>query len=125
VKRLLIIALVCLAAISLFATTPRSYVQKIVNDMDGGVVAGVENSSKATSPDYVLSAFITVRPNEVLSTETHPANTIRVCRIGNGDSFPYTTLAYLQFGAFYAPWSPGDTIRFTITHKASKPKPGI
>jgi hypothetical protein len=120
VKKLIILTLICLTAFCLFATTPRSYVQQLVNDKDGGVVLGVENSSKETSPDYVFSAYITARPAEVLSTETHPANSIRVCRIGNGEGFPYATLAYLQFGAFYAPWSAGDTIRFTLKHIASK-----
>lgn len=118
-KKLLFAILIGLMVMGLAALSPRSYTQLIVNDSDGKLVPGITNNSMSSSPDYLFSAYITKRPAEVISTATHPANSIRIFRLGNGTTFPYVTCAYFQFGAFYAPWAAGDTIRFNLKHIAS------
>jgi len=115
-RKLLITALVSMLAIGLGATVPRSYVQLLVNDTDGGLLPNVSNTSSTTASDYLLSAYVTTRPDEVLSTSTHPAYTIRVSRLGKSTTFSYKTYAYLQIGNFPFEWAKGDTIRFTLTH---------
>jgi hypothetical protein len=100
----------------LFKTVPRSYTQLLANDTDGGLLPDVTNTSKNTASEYLLTAYVTSRPEVVLSTATNPPQTIRVSRIGNGASFPYATCAYLQLGNFPFAWAAGDTIRFTLTH---------
>lgn len=115
-KKLLFLALICILAVGLFAARPRSYTQLLVNDVDGGQLPNVTNGATATAPDYTLSAYVTVRPTEVLSTTTNPASTIRIARFGNGTTIPYVTVAVLGFGSFTTDWTGGETIHFTITH---------
>lgn len=121
-KRVIILALMLALAISLSAGGLRSYIQMLVNDKDGGRLENVENVGFTHSPDYHLTAYITARPKEVVSTDStlatlySPANYIRVSKIGNGAKFPYTTTAYLQLIAFSTPWNEGETIRLTLSY---------
>ncbi|MFB3844598.1 MAG: fibronectin type III domain-containing protein [Candidatus Cloacimonadaceae bacterium] len=115
-KKLFIITAVVFLAIGLYGTKPRSYTQLLINDFDGGLLPGVTNDAYSTAPDYQMTAYVTSRPQELLTTDKHKSFSIRVWRLGNGTSFPYVTCAYLQFGAFWTNWEEGDTIRFSLKH---------
>ena len=119
-KKFIIITLVLSFAIcSLFAVNPRGYTQKLVNDfgdLNGGLLLDVTNTVATTNPNYILSAYVTIRPTEIVSTSTHASALIRIWRFGNGTTQPYTTCAFLQFSAFTSDWHAGEVIHFDITH---------
>lgn len=119
-KKFIIITLVLSFAIcSLFAVNPRGYTQKLVNDfgdLNGGLLLDVTNTVATTNPNYILSAYVTIRPTEIVSTSTHASALIRIWRLGNGTTHPYTTCAFLQFSAFTSDWHAGEVIHFDITH---------
>ncbi len=123
-KKMIVIALMCIVIFGLWAARPRSYTQLLVNNTYPGQPAdptnyqlpNLTNTSSSTSPDYILSAYITVRPTEIISTLIHPSSTIRVFRFGNGTTVPYVSAAVLGFGTFTTDWTGGETIHFDITH---------
>ena len=123
-KKIIIIALMCTVVFGLWAARPRSYTQLLVNSSYPGAPASagdyqlpnLTNTSSSTSPDYILSAYVTARPTEIISTLVHPSSTIRVFRFGNGTSMPYVSAAVLGFGTFPTDWTGGETIHFDITH---------
>jgi hypothetical protein len=115
-RKLLITALVSMLAIGLSATVPRLYVQLLVNDKDGKLLSDVTNTSFSTSSNYLFSAYVTSRPGEVMSTSTNPPQSIRIFTVGNGNSLPYVSCAYVQLGNFPSGWAEGDTLHCTLTH---------
>ena len=119
-KKFVIIALILTFAIgSLFAAATRAYTQKLVNDfgdLNGGLLLGVTCPPTETDPNYILSAYITARPNEVVSTLTDPPSQIRVWRLGNGTTMPYTTCAFLQFARFTSDWHAGEIVHMDLTY---------
>jgi len=115
-KTLFITLIFALAVFGLFAARTRSYTQLLVNDVDGGLLPGVENTSATTDEDYAVSCYVTARPTEIISTATYSATYIRIWRFGNGTSMPYATTFFLQFGMFATDWTAGEVIHFDITH---------
>ncbi|MDZ4121099.1 MAG: hypothetical protein U1C33_01665, partial [Candidatus Cloacimonadaceae bacterium] len=114
-KKLILVAIVCIIVAGLFAARPRGYTQMLINDQ-GDQLPGVENTSTTTHPDYVFWGYVTTRPTEITSTATHPSGTIRIFRFGNGTTVPYVSAAFFQFSAFATDWTGGETIRLHITH---------
>jgi len=115
-KTLFITLIFALAVFGLFAARTRSYTQLLVNDVDGGQLPGVENTSATTDEDYAVSCYVTARPTEIISTATYSATYIRIWRFGNGTTMPYATTFFLQFGMFATDWTAGEVIHFDITH---------
>jgi len=119
-KKFVIIALILTFGLGgLFAANTRTYNQKLVNDfgdLNGGQLLGVTNTGTTNNPNYILSAYITARPNEVISTLTFTPVVIRVVRIGNGTNVPYTTVAFLQFSAFSSNWQAGEILHMDLTY---------
>ena len=120
-KKFVIITLILSLAVGcLFGMArTRSYTQKLVNDfgeLNGGLLLGVTCPPTQTDPNYILSAYVTTRPSEVVSTLTDPPSQIRIWRFGNGTTQPYNTCAFLQFSRFTTDWMGGEVIHFDITH---------
>ncbi len=126
-KKFLLIAFICILAVGLFSTSTRSYSQKLwTSTTSDGQLPDVTNTSSTTSPNYTLTAYVTTRPTEVISTDpsldtvglpgSQAPSSIRVNRIGNGTTVPYTSLAFLQFSYFTTQWSAGEVIHFILTH---------
>ena len=119
-KKFVIIALILTFGLGgLFAANTRTYNQKLVNDfgdLNGGQLLGVTNTGTTNNPNYILSAYITARPNEVISTLTFTPVVIRVVRIGNGTNVPYTSVAFLQFSAFSSNWQAGEILHMDLTY---------
>ena len=69
-KKLIFVALICIIATWLFADgSPRVYTQKISNETTAdGQLPDVINGPTTTAPNYHLTAWVTTRPDEVLST---------------------------------------------------------
>ena len=125
-KKFLLITLICIVAIGLFAGTPRGYTQKVINSTTAdGQLPDVTCPSTQTSPNYTLTAWITARPAEILSTDptiatcSSPAGTIRVYRYGNGSSMPYRSCVYVQLGSFTTQWVSGEVLHLEITYLGS------
>ena len=129
-KKFLLITLICIVAIGLLSGTPRNYTQKVINSTTAdGQLPGVTCPSTETSPNYTLTAWITARPYEVLSTDGNldnqllpgpsPASTIRVYRYGNGTTMPYRSCINIQLGSFTTPWVAGDILHVEITYLGS------
>jgi hypothetical protein len=121
-KKFIIITVIFTLGICLLfgAARQRVYMQKLVNDfgdLNNGLLLDVNNTStQPSNPNYILSAYVTVRPTEIISTLTHPNIAIRIFKTGNGTTVPFTTCAFLQFNAFQTDWSAGEVVHFDITH---------
>ena len=119
-KKFIIIAIILTFVIGgLFAANTRAYSQKLVNDfgdLNDGQLLGVTNTGTTHNPNYILSAYITARPNDVISTLTFTPIVIRVVRIGNGTTVPYTSTAFLQFSAFSSDWHAGEILHMDLTY---------
>ncbi len=112
----LALLLPCLAQM----TTPRMYVQKLA--LDNGKNPSITWQKDKSANEYILKAWINTRPEEVLSTDTHPLHTIAVKQVGDGIKFPFTVIASLQLGNFRNHWKAGEVIMLEITHKKSGQK---
>lgn len=114
-KTLLITMIFALLAFGLLAR-PRSYTQ-VLRGPGNTLFPDVTNSAtQPSAADYVLRAWNTARPAEVLSTATHISGVIRVFRFGAGtDAVPYETCAFLQFSNFPTDWTAGETVHFELT----------
>ncbi|MGI6198850.1 MAG: hypothetical protein ACOYIS_06985 [Candidatus Cloacimonadaceae bacterium] len=118
-KHCLILLLLLILASGLFAQPkiPRMYVRKLV--LDNGKLPFVTWLDKVSAPEYLLEAWITDRPFDLLSTDTHTVHHLAVSQVGDGVKFPFTVIAKLQLGNFKFHWNPGETIHFRLTHKES------
>lgn len=96
---------------------PRMYVQKLV--LDNGKMPFITWLDKVSAPEYLLEAWITERPFDLLSTDTHSVHHLAVNQVGDGIKTPFFVIAKLQLGNFRYHWSPGETIHFKLTHKES------
>lgn len=114
-KRILLFTLLSMLAVFAFAATPRAYTQVLVTDQ-GDLLPGVENTSSSHHPDYYMEMFVTTRPEELVSTATHIATQIRICKFGNGTTVPFATVSTVQLSAFSTQWVAGEIIRFNVTH---------
>lgn len=101
-------------------TLPRMYIQKLA--LDNGKNPSITWQKDKSANEYILKAWINTRPEEVLSTETHPLHTIAVKQVGDGIKFPFTVIASLQLGNFRNHWKAGEVIMLEITHKKSGQK---
>jgi len=101
-------------------TTPRVYVQKLL--LDSGKNPSITWQKDKSANEYTLKAWINTRPNEVVSTQTNPINTIAVKQVGDGVKFPYTVIASLQLGNFKSQWHSGEIIYMELTHKKTGQK---
>lgn len=116
-KSLILVAVLCLLTVGLFAAArPRTYTQVLV-DGNGNQFPDVENPAPTHNPNYKVRAWVTARPTEITSTETHPAVTIRVNRFGNGSvAVPFATISSLNFSAWETDWTPGEIVHMEVTH---------
>ena len=123
-KTLLLILSFFIVATGLFAARTRAYTQKVVDP--NSLLANlqfpdVNNTSATSAPGYNVSAWVTSRPTEVISTQTHTATMIRLYRFGNGTTVPYDTRIYLQFSAWATDWSAGETVRVQVVNNNVAP----
>jgi hypothetical protein len=130
-KKLLLITLICILAVAAFGVgTPRVYTQKLWTST-GENLPGVTNGASTSAPGYIVTAWITARPGEVMSTDATidniaavpanptPATSIRINRFGNGSTMPYETVAVVQLGTFPTPWAIGEICHVVVTYVAS------
>lgn len=117
-KRILLLVIL-IAALPLLAqmTTPRVYVQKLL--LEDGARPLVTSTNVLSAKEYLLRAWMEADPEEVISTETDPVNTITVKQIGKEGAFPVTVVATVQLGNFKRQWKAGDILHLVITHKES------
>ena len=95
-KHALICLLLLILASALFAQPkiPRMYVQKLV--LDNGKLPFVTWLDKVSAPEYLLEAWITDRPFDILSTDTHTDHHLAVSQVGDGIKFQLTMVAKLH-----------------------------
>jgi PKD repeat protein len=108
----------------LSAARVRAYTQKVTalgSELPNQQFPDVTATSSQTQEGYTVSAYITTRPTEVISTTTHVPSQIRLYRFGNGATAPYDTRVYVQFGSFPTDWTAGETLRVTITNNNVAP----
>ena len=117
-KRLLF-CLMLLSLIPLFAqmTIPRVYVQKLT--LDDGSLPKLTNIDKVSAEEYLARAWMEANPEEVISTETHPPNTITVKEVGKEGVMEQTAVINIQLGNFRRQWEVGDVMHIVLSHKAS------
>ncbi len=115
-----IILLACFLPLVAQMTTPRVYVQKLV--LENGKTPSITWVKDKSAKEYTLIAWINTRPDEVISTETNPINTIAVKQVGDAVKFPITVIASVQLGNFKSQWKAGEVIHLEITHKKSGQK---
>jgi hypothetical protein len=109
---------------TLSAARTRAYTQKVTdpNSVLGNLqFPDVTNASTSTAAGYVVSAWITSRPTEIISTTTHAAAQIRLYRFGNGTSVAYDTRVFVQFSVFATDWTVGDILRVQIVNNNVAP----
>lgn len=120
-KRLLLLMLLSLLVIvGVNAASTKAYTQLVY--AQGSVLPNhqfpdVTNTSSSTAPGYVVRAWITTRPTEVTSTDTHAASLIRLYRFGNGTTVPYDTRVFLQLSTFSTQWMMGEIVHIQIDHE--------
>ncbi|GAB1365396.1 hypothetical protein MASR1M36_02670 [Candidatus Cloacimonadaceae bacterium] len=121
-KKLYLLCLLLAFILPTFAqmTIPRMYVQKLA--LDSGKNPSITWQKDKSANEYILKAWINTRPDEIISTETHPLHTIAVKQVGDGKKFPFTVVATLQLGNFRSQWKAGEVIHLEITHKKSGQK---
>jgi len=120
-KRLIILWSVFFLGLSLSAITiPRVYAQKLTLDNGNNPTITWEKDKSAN--EYILKAWINTRPEEIVSTETHPLHTIALKQVGDGKKFPVTVIASLQLGNFPSQWKAGEVIHLEVTHKKTGQK---
>ena len=129
-KKLIFIALICIIATWLFADgTPRVYSQMLFNETTtDGQLPDVINGATSTATNYHLTAWIVGRETEVLSTNpildtdtengdlASPPAIVRIWRLGNGTTLPYTSVATINIGEFLTPWAAGEVLHCQIDY---------
>lgn len=117
-KKLLYSILVLLFALPLLAfPIPRVFVQKLI--LDDGSLPQITQEPKKSANEYTLRAWMEAEPDEVISTDTHPINTIAVKIVGKEGIMPPTAIVNIQLGNFKRLWQAGDILHLVITHKKS------
>ena len=120
-KRLIILCSIFFLGLSLSSITiPRVYVQKLT--LENGKNPSITQEKDKSANEYILKAWINTRPDEIVSTETHPLYTTAVKQVGDGKKFPFTVIASLQLGNFPRQWEAGEVIYLEITHKKTGQK---
>ena len=120
-KHILLIALLLLIGVNCLMaqmTTPRVYVQKLV--LDNGKNPAVTSTDKLSAKEYTVRAYIVENPKDVMSTETHPYNSVTLKNVGDDVKFPKTVIVSVQLGNFKTQWEAGQTLNIEVTHKKSK-----
>lgn len=97
---------------------PRVYVQKLT--LDNGKLPFVTWLDKVSAPEYRLEAWISERPGDLMSTETHSFHHLSVSQVGDGKKMPFTVIVKVQLGNFRNHWQAGETLHLKLTHKATK-----
>ena len=116
-KRILISLMLCLLSLPVFAqmNIPRVYVQKLV--LSDGSLPQITQAEKKSAEEYLLRAWFEEMPEDVVSTQTHPIQTLAIKEVGKEGVMPQTAIANVQLGNFKHLWKPGDTLHLIITHK--------
>jgi hypothetical protein len=119
---LLITLLLLIGANCLMAqmTTPRVYVQKLL--LDNGEIPAVTSTDKLSAKEYTVRAYIMENPKDVMSTETHPFNSVTLKNVGDDVKFPKTVILSVQLGNFKSQWEAGQTLMIEVKHKKTKKK---
>jgi hypothetical protein len=124
-KKTIILILVCLfVAAGLFAARTRAYTQQVSaagSVLDNLQFPDVTCTSTQTAPGYVVNAYITTRPTEVISTLTSLPAQIRLYRFGNGTTMPYSTRIFVQFSVFATDWTGGETLHVQVINNNVAP----
>lgn len=117
-KKLIYCLLLLLAILPLIAfPIPRVFVQKLI--LDNGSLPQITQEDKKSANEYTLRAWMEAAPEEVISTETHPINTIAVKIVGKEGVMEPTAIVNIQLGNFKRLWQAGDIMHIVITHKKS------
>jgi len=120
-KRSIFLAVMVVFCLSFSAITiPRVYVQKLTLDNGNNPLITWEKDKSAN--EYILRAWINTRPDEIVSTETNPIQTVAVKQVGDGKKFPFTVIASLQLGNFRSQWKAGEIIYMELTDKKTGKK---
>ena len=122
-KNILLLTLIMLIGINCLmaqTTTPRVYVTKLV--LDNGENPVVTSTDKLSAKEYKVRAYIMENPNDVMSTDTHPWNSIILKNLGDDVKFPKTVILSVQLGNFKDQWKEGQTLKIELQHKKSKQK---
>ncbi|MDY0151447.1 MAG: hypothetical protein RBS43_04160 [Candidatus Cloacimonas sp.] len=98
-------------------TSPRVYVQKLV--LENGKNPSITWDKDKSAKEYTLKAWINTKPDEIISTEINPINTIAIKQAGNGVKMPFTVIAVVQLGNFPQQWLAGEILHLEITHRKS------
>jgi hypothetical protein len=118
-KRLFwIVILIMLTGSGFCVNTPRVLVQKLV--LEKGQLPLVTMGKNISAKEYILTADILENKGDVLSTQTHPMNTICIKKVGDGRKHPINVIAFVHLGNFQQQWISGQTLHLTLTHIASK-----
>lgn len=124
-KKIVLLVLICMCILSgLSAARIRAYTQKVTalgSELPNQQFPDVTATSSQTQVGYTVSAYITTRPAEVISTTTHVPSQIRLYRFGNGTTIPYDTRIFVQFSNFATDWSGGETIRVVVVNNNISP----
>ncbi len=121
-KRLLLIAVLIVATISMFAAVPRVYQQKLT--LTDGTMPGTPTNSNPI-PGYVLSVFLANAGGAL--TPTYSTQSANLCIKRTGAVGNYFVVAYVNQSIFTDPWiaSPanvntdGRWLDLTLTHTAT------
>jgi len=98
-KRLIILCSIFFLGLSLSSITiPRVYVQKLT--LENGKNPSITQEKDKSANEYILKAWINTRPDEIVSTETHPLYTIAVKQVGDGKKIPFYRYCQFAIGKF-------------------------
>lgn len=117
---ILSLALLALLLPLISLTTPRVYVQKLT--LENGKTPKITWEKDKSAKEYILRAWLSNKPDDVVSTETDPTHTITMKQVGDGKKFPFTVIATLQLGNFSEQWVAGEVIIMELTHRKTGQK---
>lgn len=124
-KKIVLIVLVFLfVVVGLSAARTRAYTQKVTalgSILPNQQFPDVTATSSQTQAGYVVNAWISTRPAEVISTTTSLPAQIRLYRFGNGTTVPYDTRIFVQFSVFSTDWTGGETLHVQVINNNVSP----
>lgn len=115
---LLLLAMLVLLPVFGQTTIPRSYLQKVV--LDDGSTPALTFAVEVSAQEYTVRTWISARPQEILSTETHSTWHVNLIHVGDDLEYPVTAVIIIELGNFPTQWEVGDTLHVEVIHKASQ-----
>lgn len=113
-KKILLLSLFICLVLTVFATNPRVYMQKVT--LGDGTMPGNPTDTNPI-PNYIYAVYNSADPATIIATNTasNPAN-ICLKRIGNGTTIPYYVAAYVNQSLFPTVWAVGSILTCTVTY---------